>query len=158
MVETIHKVSRISRELVQEKGKEPTPEEIAKKVALPVSKVRIILDISREPISLEIPVGEEAGTVLGDFIDDKNCISPGEASVNNNLQEHIDKILSALTPREEKIIRMRFGIGQKADHTLEEVGHTQNITRERIRQIEVIALKKLKHPARSKILRTFIEG
>ena len=158
MVETIHKVIRISRQLVQEKGKEPTPEEIAIKIALPVSKVRMILDISREPISLEIPVGEETGTVLGDFIDDKNCISPGEVSVNNNLQEHIDKILSALTPREEKIIRMRFGIGEKADHTLEEVGHTHNITRERIRQIEVIALKKLKHPARSKILRTFIEG
>ena len=158
MVETIHKVISISRQLVQEKGKEPTPEEIAIKIALPVSKVRMILDISREPISLEIPVGEEAGTVLGDFIDDKNCISPGEVSVNNNLQEHIDKILSALTPREEKIIRMRFGIGEKADHTLEEVGHTQNITRERIRQIEVLALKKLKHPLRSKILRTFIEG
>ena len=158
MVETIHKVIRISRQLVQENGQEPTPEEIAKKIALPVSKVRVILDISRKPISLEIPVGEEVGAVLGDFIDDKNCISPSEASVNNNLQEHIDKILSVLTPREEKIIRMRFGIGQKADHTLEEVGHTQNITRERIRQIVVIALKKLKHPARSKILRTFIEG
>ena len=157
MVETIHKVTRTARCLVQETGREPTPEEIANKIELPVSKVSMILQISREPISFDIPIGEETDSVLGDFIDDKNCISPDEASVHNNLQEHIEKILSALTPKEEKIIRMRFGIGEKSDHTLEEVGHTYNITRERIRQIEVLALRKLKHPARSKILRNFID-
>jgi RNA polymerase primary sigma factor len=158
MVDTINIVTRTTRRLVQEKGREPTTEEIAEKTALSVSKVRMILQITKEPVSLEIPVGEETGNVLGDFIDDKNCISPGEASVNKNLQEHVEKILSALTPREEKIIRMRFGIGEKADHTLEEVGHAFNITRERIRQIEAIALRKLQRPGRRKTLKTFIEG
>ena len=119
--------------------------------------MRKILQISKEPVSLETPIGEEPGNVLGDFVNDENCILPGEASFNNNLQEHIEQILSVLTPREEKIIRMRFGIGEKTDHTLEEVGYSYNITRERIRQIETLALKKLKHPRRSKILRDFLD-
>jgi RNA polymerase primary sigma factor len=157
MVETINRVHRTTRRLVQEKGQEPTPEEIAEKIELPVSKVRKMLQICKEPVSLEIPVGEEPGNVLGDFVNDKNCISPGEASLNNNLQEHIKQLLSVLTPREEKIIRMRFGIGEKKDHTLEEIGSTYDITRERIRQIEGLALRKLKHPGRSKTLKTFIE-
>jgi RNA polymerase primary sigma factor len=156
MVETINRLIRITHNLLQEKGREPTPEEIAKKMALPVSKVRMMLEVAREPVSLEIPVGEEPGSVLGDFIAG-NSTSPGESTAHKNLQEHIEEMLSTLTPREEKIIRMRFGIGEKADHTLEEVGHIYNITRERIRQIEALALKKLKHPRRSKILRTFID-
>jgi len=157
MVETINRVIRTTRRLLQEMGREPTPDEIAVKIEMPVAKVRKLLQIAKEPVSLEIPVGEEEGTVLGDFVDDKNCISPGEASLDNNLQEHIEKILSVLTPREEKIVRMRFGIGEKADHTLEEIGRVYDITRERIRQIEGLALRKLKHPERSKTLKTFIE-
>jgi RNA polymerase primary sigma factor len=157
MVETINRVIRTTRRLLQEMGREPTPDEIAVKIEMPVAKVRKLLQIAKEPVSLEIPVGEEEGTVLGDFVDDKNCMSPGEASLDNNLQEHIEKILSALTPREEKIVRMRFGIGVKADHTLEEIGRVYDITRERIRQIEGLALRKLKHPERSKTLKTFIE-
>ena len=157
MVETINRVTRTTRCLLQEMGREPTPEEIGAKIEMPVSKVRMILQISKEPVSLEIPVGEEEGNVLGDFVDDKNCMSPGEASLGNNLQEHIEKILTVLTPREEKVVRMRFGIGEKADHTLEEIGRAYDITRERIRQIEGLALRKLKHPGKSKILKTFIE-
>ena len=157
MVETINRVIRTTRRLLQEMGREPTPDEIAAKIEMPVSKVRKLLQIAKEPVSLEIPVGEEDGSVLGDFVDDKNCMSPGEASLDNNLQEHIEKILSVLTPREEKIVRMRFGIGEKADHTLEEIGRVYDITRERIRQIEGLALRKLKHPGKSKTLKTFIE-
>ena len=157
MVETINRVIRTTRRLLQEMGREPTPDEIAAKIEMPVSKVRKLLQIAKEPVSLEIPVGEEDGSVLGDFVDDKNCMSPGEASLDNNLQEHIEKILSVLTPREEKIVRMRFGIGEKADHTLEEIGRVYDITRERIRQIESLALRKLKHPGKSKTLKTFIE-
>lgn len=157
MAENINRVIRTTHHLLQDKGREPTPDEIAEKMALPVSKVRMILGMGRDPLSLEVPVGEDPGSVLGDFIGDNNCTSPGESTVHKNLQEHIEEVLSTLTPREEKIIRMRFGIGEKADHTLEEVGHAFNITRERIRQIEGIALKKLKHPGRSKMLRTFIE-
>jgi RNA polymerase primary sigma factor len=157
MVETINRMIRTTHHLLQENGREPTPEEIAEKMALPVSKVRMILGIARDPVSLEVPVGEEPGSVLGDFVGDNNCTSPRESTVHKNLREHIEEVLSTLTPREEKIIRMRFGIGEKADHTLEEVGHVFNITRERIRQIEGLALRKLKHPGRSKRLRSFIE-
>jgi RNA polymerase primary sigma factor len=157
MVETINRMTRIAHHLLQENGREPTPEEIAKKMGLPVGKVRIILEVAREPVSLEVPVGEDPDSVLGDFIGDSKGTSPDESTAHKNLQEHIEEMLSALTPREEKIIRMRFGIGEKVDHTLEEVGHAYNITRERIRQIEVLALRKLKHPRRSKILRTFMD-
>jgi len=157
MIETINKLIRTSRHLVQEVGREPTPEEIAKKIELPLNKVRMILEISREPVSLETPIGEEEESYLVDFIEDKKIASPGEATVNRNLKEQTKKILSTLTPREEKVLRMRFGIGKKANYTLEEVGQDFNVTRERIRQIEAIALRKLRHPSRSKRLRTFIE-
>lgn len=157
MIENINKLMRTSRHLVQEAGKEPTTEEIAKKIELPVEKVITVLNIARHPISLENPVGEEEESRLVDFIEDKKIASPGEATVNHNLKEQIKKILSTLTPRQEKIVRMRFGIEEKADHTLEEVGQDYNLTRERIRQIEEKALRKLRHPSRSKKLRTFIE-
>jgi RNA polymerase primary sigma factor len=157
MIETINKLIRTSRYLVQEHGREPTPEEIAEKMEFPLEKVRKVLKIAKEPISLETPIGEEEDSHLGDFIEDKKIISPGEAVVNHNLGEQTRKILTTLTPREEKVLRMRFGIGEKSDHTLEEVGRDFNVTRERIRQIEAKALRKLRHPSRSKKLRSFLE-
>jgi RNA polymerase primary sigma factor len=158
MIETINKLVRTSRQLVQELGKEPTPEEIAAKMEIPLEKVRKVLKIAKEPISLETPIGEEEDSHLGDFIEDKRVVSPATAVVNMNLQEQTRKVLATLTPREEKVLRMRFGIGEKSDHTLEEVGQNFDVTRERIRQIEAKALRKLRHPSRSKRLRTFMDG
>ncbi|MBW2017782.1 MAG: RNA polymerase sigma factor RpoD [Deltaproteobacteria bacterium] len=157
MIETINKLIRTSRYLVQEHGREPTPEEIAEKMEFPLEKVRKVLKIAKEPISLETPIGEEEDSHLGDFIEDKKIMSPGDAVINHNLGEQTRKVLTTLTPREEKVLRMRFGIGEKSDHTLEEVGRDFNVTRERIRQIEAKALRKLRHPSRSKKLRSFIE-
>ena len=157
MIETINKLIRTSRYLVQEHGREPTPEEIAEKMEFPLEKVRKVLKIAKEPISLETPIGEEEDSHLGDFIEDKKIISPGEAVVNHNLGEQTRKVLTTLTPREEKVLRMRFGIGEKSDHTLEEVGRDFCVTRERIRQIEAKALRKLRHPSRSKKLKSFVE-
>ena len=157
MIETINKLIRTSRHLVQEVGREPTPEEIAQKIEFPLDKVRKVLKIAKEPISLETPIGEEEDSHLGDFIEDKKVAPPGDAAVNRSLHEQTKKVLSSLTTREEKVLRMRFGIGEKADHTLEEVGQDFAVTRERIRQIEAKALRKLRHPSRSKKLRTFIE-
>ncbi|MFH1123642.1 MAG: RNA polymerase sigma factor RpoD [Pseudomonadota bacterium] len=157
MIETINKLIRTSRYLVQEHGREPTPEEIAEKMEFPLEKVRKVLKIAKEPISLETPIGEEEDSHLGDFIEDKKIISPGDAVINHNLGEQTRKVLTTLTPREEKVLRMRFGIGEKSDHTLEEVGRDFNVTRERIRQIEAKALRKLRHPSRSKKLKSFIE-
>jgi len=157
MIETINKLIRTSRQLVQEIGREPTPEEIAAKMKLPVEKVRKILKIAKEPISLETPVGEEEDSHLGDFIEDKKAVSPLDAAIKANLHEQIDEVLKTLTPREEKVLRMRFGIGEATDHTLEEVGRTFDVTRERIRQIEAKALRKLRHPSRARKLKSFIE-
>ena len=157
MIETINKLIRTSRYLVQEMGREPTPEEIAEKMEFPLDKVRRVLKIAREPISLETPIGEEEDSHLGDFIEDKKFMLPGDAAVSLNLAEQTRKVLSTLTPREEKVLRMRFGIGEKADHTLEEVGKDFKVTRERIRQIEAKALRKLRHPTRSRKLKSFIE-
>ena len=156
MIETINKLVRTSRQLVQELGREPTPEEITEKMDMPVEKVRKVLKIAKEPISLETPVGEE-DSHLGDFIEDKKVINPSDAIVNLNLAEQTRQVLATLTPREEKVLRMRFGIGEESDHTLEEVGQDFNVTRERIRQIEAKALRKLRHPSRSNKLRTFID-
>lgn len=157
MIETINKLIRTSRYLVQEIGREPTPEEIAEKMEIPLSKVRKVLKIAREPISLETPIGEEEDSHLGDFIEDKKFMLPSDAAVSLNLAEQTRKVLATLTPREEKVLRMRFGIGEKADHTLEEVGQDFAVTRERIRQIEAKALRKLRHPTRSRKLKSFIE-
>jgi RNA polymerase primary sigma factor len=157
MIETINKLIRTSRYLVQELGREPSPEEIAEKMEIPLDKVRRVLKIAREPISLETPIGEEEDSHLGDFIEDKKFMLPSDAAVNMNLAEQTRKVLATLTPREEKVLRMRFGIGEKADHTLEEVGKDFAVTRERIRQIEAKALRKLRHPTRSKKLKSFIE-
>ena len=157
MIETINKLIRTSRQLVQENGREPSPEEIAERMQLPLDKVRKVLKIAKEPISLETPIGEEEDSHLGDFIEDKGVISPIEAVIKNNLSESTAKVLATLTPREEKVLRMRFGIGEKSDHTLEEVGHDFEVTRERIRQIEAKALRKLRHPSRSKKLKSFVD-
>lgn len=157
MIETINKLVRTSRYLVQELGREPMPEEIAEKMDMPVDKVRKVLKIAKEPISLETPVGEEEDSHLGDFIEDKKVINPSEAIVNLNLAEQTRRVLATLTPREEKVLRMRFGIGEESDHTLEEVGQDFNVTRERIRQIEAKALRKLRHPSRSNKLKTFVD-
>lgn len=157
MIETINKLIRTSRYLVQELGREPSPEEIAEKMEFPVEKVRKVLKIAKEPISLETPIGEEEDSHLGDFIEDKRVASPVDAVINLNLSEQTRKALATLTPREEKVLRMRFGIGEKADHTLEEVGQDFAVTRERIRQIEAKALRKLRHPSRRKELKSFIE-
>jgi RNA polymerase primary sigma factor len=157
MIETINKLIRTSRYLVQEQGREPSPEEIAEKMEIPLEKVRKVLKIAREPISLETPIGEEEDSHLGDFIEDKKFMLPSDAAVNMNLAEQTRKVLATLTPREEKVLRMRFGIGEKADHTLEEVGQDFAVTRERIRQIEAKALRKLRHPTRSRKLKNFIE-
>ncbi|MFN8945518.1 MAG: RNA polymerase sigma factor RpoD [Pseudobdellovibrionaceae bacterium] len=158
MIETINKLVRTSRHLVQELGREPTPEEIADRMDMPVDKVRKVQKIAKEPISLETPVGEEEDSHLGDFIEDKKVINPAEAIVNLNLAEQTRRVLSTLTAREEKVLRMRFGIGEESDHTLEEVGQDFNVTRERIRQIEAKALRKLRHPSRSAKLKAFIDG
>ena len=157
MIETINKLIRTSRYLVQEQGREPSPEEIADKMEIPLEKVRKVLKIAREPISLETPIGEEEDSHLGDFIEDKKFMLPSDAAVNLNLAEQTRKVLATLTPREEKVLRMRFGIGERADHTLEEVGQDFAVTRERIRQIEAKALRKLRHPTRSRKLKHFIE-
>jgi RNA polymerase primary sigma factor len=158
MIETINKLIRTSRQLVQELGREPTPEEIAEKMELPLDKVRKVLKIAKEPISLETPIGEEEDSHLGDFIEDKNMTSPSEAVINLNLADQTRRVLATLTPREEKVLRMRFGIGEASDHTLEEVGQDFSVTRERIRQIEAKALRKLRHPSRSKRLKAFVES
>jgi RNA polymerase primary sigma factor len=157
MIETINKLIRTSRYLVQELGREPTPEEIAEKMEMPVEKVRKVLKIAKEPISLETPIGEEEDSHIGDFIEDKNVVNPTDAVINNNLADKTRQVLATLTPREEKVLRMRFGIGERSDHTLEEVGQDFDVTRERIRQIEAKALRKLRHPSRSKQLKSFIE-
>jgi RNA polymerase primary sigma factor len=158
MIETINKLTRTSRHLVQQLGREPTPEEIAERMDLPVDKVQKILRIAREPISLETPIGEEEDSHLGDFIEDKKAISPLDAAIRYDLQRQINSALETLTPREEKVLRKRFGIGESTDHTLEEVGQDFAVTRERIRQIEAKALRKLRHPSRSKKLRSFVES
>jgi len=157
MIETINKLIRTSRQLVQELGREPIPEEIAERMELPLEKVRRVLKIAKEPISLETPIGEEEDSSLGDFIEDKGVISPLEAVIKGNLADQTSRVLSTLTPREEKVLRMRFGIGEKSDHTLEEVGQDFAVTRERIRQIEAKALRKLRHPSRAKRLKSFVE-
>ena len=157
MIETINKLIRTSRYLVQELGREPTPEEIAEKMDMPIDKVRKVLKIAKEPISLETPIGEEEDSHLGDFIEDKRIMSPADAVISMNLSEQTRKVLATLTPREEKVLRMRFGIGEKSDHTLEEVGQDFFVTRERIRQIEAKALRKLRHPSRCKKLKSFVD-
>ncbi len=158
MIETINKLIRTSRALVQELGREPTSEEIAKRMDIPVSKVRKVLKIAQEPISLETPIGEEEDSHLGDFIEDRSAVSPAENVINLNLKEQTDALLKTLTPREERVIKMRFGIGDGSEHTLEEVGQSFQVTRERIRQIEAKALRKLRHPSRSRKLKAFLEG
>ncbi len=157
MIETINKLIRTSRQLVQEMGREPIPEEIAERMELPLEKVRRVLKIAKEPISLETPIGEEEDSSLGDFIEDKGVVTPLEAVIKGNLSDQTSQVLSSLTPREEKVLRMRFGIGEKSDHTLEEVGQDFAVTRERIRQIEAKALRKLRHPSRAKRLKSFVE-
>jgi len=157
MIETINKLIRTSRQLVQELGREPTPEEIAAKMDVPVDKVRKVLKIAQEPISLETPIGEEEDSHLGDFIEDKQVVSPVESIIGLSLREQTNKVLNTLTPREEKVLRLRFGLSDGCEHTLEEVGQDFAVTRERIRQIEAKALRKLRHPSRSKKLRSFLE-
>jgi len=157
MIETINKLIRTSRALVQELGREPNSEEIAKRMDIPVTKVRKVLKIAQEPISLETPIGEEEDSHLGDFIEDRQAVSPAEAVINLSLEEQTDSVLKTLTPREEKVIKMRFGVGDGSEHTLEEVGQNFAVTRERIRQIEAKALRKLRHPSRSRKLRAFLE-
>ena len=157
MIETINKIVRTQRQIMSEFGREPTPEELAKKLAMPIEKVRKVLKIAKEPVSLETPVGDEEDSSLGDFIEDKNALQPLDTAIQSNLSESTTKILASLTPREERVLRMRFGIGMNTDHTLEEVGLQFSVTRERIRQIEAKALRKLKHPSRSKQLKSFLE-
>jgi RNA polymerase primary sigma factor len=158
MIETINKIVRTSRQMLHEIGREPTPEELAEKLGMPLEKVRKVLKIAKEPISLETPIGDEEDSHLGDFIEDKNTILPIDAAIQSNLREATTRVLASLTPREERIVRMRFGIGMNTDHTLEEVGQQFLVTRERIRQIEAKALRKLKHPSRSRILRAFLDN
>ncbi|HHQ48556.1 MAG TPA: sigma-70 family RNA polymerase sigma factor [Acidobacteria bacterium] len=158
MIETINKLTRTTRMLVQELGREPTVEELAERMEMPVSKVRKIHKISQEPISLETPIGEEEDSHLGDFIEDTNSVSPIDAVIMRTLKDHTDKALKSLTPREEQVLKLRFGIGDGTEHTLEEVGRTFNVTRERIRQIEYKALRKLRHPTRAQLLKPFSEG
>ena len=157
MIETINKLIRTSRQLVQELGREPTTEEISKRMELPAYKVRKVKKIAQEPISLETPIGEEEDSHLGDFIEDKALLSPSDAVIKLNLKEQTESVLKSLTPREEKVIKMRFGLDDGSEHTLEEVGQSFAVTRERIRQIEAKALRKLRHPSRSKRLRNFLE-
>jgi RNA polymerase primary sigma factor len=158
MIETINKIVRTSRQMLHEIGREPTPEELAEKLAMPLDKVRKVLKIAKEPISLETPIGDEEDSHLGDFIEDKNAILPIDAAIQSNLRETTTRVLASLTPREERVLRMRFGIGMNTDHTLEEVGQQFSVTRERIRQIEAKALRKLKHPSRSRKLRSFLDN
>ena len=158
MIETINKIVRTSRQLLSEIGREPTPEELAEKLGMPLEKVRKVLKIAKEPLSLETPIGDEEDSHLGDFIEDKNAILPIDAAIQSNLRETTTRVLASLTPREERVLRMRFGIGMNTDHTLEEVGQQFSVTRERIRQIEAKALRKLKHPSRSRILRSFLDN
>ena len=158
MIETINKLVRASRQMLHEYGREPTPEELAHKLNMPLDKVRKVLKIAKEPISLETPIGDEEDSHLGDFIEDKNAVQPVEAATLSNLREATTRVLATLTPREERVLRMRFGIGMNTDHTLEEVGQQFSVTRERIRQIEAKALRKLKHPSRSRKLRSFLDS
>jgi RNA polymerase primary sigma factor len=158
MIETINKIVRTSRQMLHEIGREPTPEELAEKLAMPIEKVRKVLKIAKEPISLETPIGDEEDSHLGDFIEDKNALLPIDAAIQSNLRETTTRVLASLTPREERVLRMRFGIGMNTDHTLEEVGQQFSVTRERIRQIEAKALRKLKHPSRSRKLRSFLDN
>jgi RNA polymerase primary sigma factor len=158
MIEAFNKIIRARRLMFSEFGREPTPEELGKKLHMPVEKVRKVLQIAKEPLSLETPIGEEEDSYLGDLIEDKNAILPVDAVIQSNLRESTTRVLASLTAREERIVRMRFGLGMNSDHTLEEVGRQFSVTRERIRQIEAKALRKLKHPSRSKILRTFLEN
>ena len=157
MIETINKIVRTSRQILHEIGREPTPEELAAKLSMPLEKVRKVMKIAKEPISLETPIGDEEDSQLGDFIEDSNAILPIEAAIQSNLRETTTRVLASLTPREERVLRMRFGIGMNTDHTLEEVGQQFSVTRERIRQIEAKALRKLKHPSRSRKLRSFLD-
>ena len=157
MIETINKLVRTSRQMLHEIGREPTPEELAERLMMPLEKVRKVLKIAKEPISLETPIGDEEDSHLGDFIEDKNAVLPLDAAIQANLRETTTRVLASLTPREERVLRMRFGIGMNTDHTLEEVGQQFNVTRERIRQIEAKALRKLKHPSRSRKLRSFLD-
>ena len=158
MIETINKLVRTSRQMLHEIGREPTPEELSEKLGMPLEKVRKVLKIAKEPISLETPIGDEEDSHLGDFIEDKNAILPIDAAIQSNLRETTTRVLASLTPREERVLRMRFGIGMNTDHTLEEVGQQFSVTRERIRQIEAKALRKLKHPSRSRKLRSFLDN
>jgi len=157
MIETINKIVRTSRQILHEIGREPTPEELSAKLSMPLEKVRKVMKIAKEPISLETPIGDEEDSQLGDFIEDSNAILPIDAAIQSNLRETTTRVLASLTPREERVLRMRFGIGMNTDHTLEEVGQQFSVTRERIRQIEAKALRKLKHPSRSRKLRSFLD-
>ena len=157
MIETINKLVRTGRQMLHEIGREPTPEELSSKLQMPLEKVRKVMKIAKEPISLETPIGDEEDSQLGDFIEDKNAVLPLENAIQGNLKETTTRVLSSLTPREERVLRMRFGIGVNTDHTLEEVGQQFSVTRERIRQIEAKALRKLKHPSRSRKLRSFLD-
>jgi RNA polymerase primary sigma factor len=158
MIEVINKIVRTSRQVLNEIGREPTPEELAERLHMPIEKVRKTLKIAREPLSLETPVGDEADSHLGDYIEDKDAILPIDAAIQSNLKETTTRVLASLTPREERVLRMRFGIAMNTDHTLEEVGQQFSVTRERIRQIEAKALRKLKHPSRSRVLRSFLDN
>ena len=158
MTESINKIARTSRQLLSELGREPTPEELAEKLHMPLEKVRKTLKIAKEPLSLETPMGEEGDSQLGDLIEDKNAILPIDAAIQSNLRDTTTRVLASLTPREERIVRMRFGLGMNNDHTLEEVGKRFSLTRERIRQIEAKALRKLRHPSRSRVLRSFLDS
>jgi RNA polymerase primary sigma factor len=158
MTEAINKVLRTRRQLFNEIGREPTPEEIGKKVGIPIERVRKVLQIVKEPLSLETPIGDEEDAYLGDLIEDKNAVAPIDAMIQSNLRETTTRVLASLTPREERIVRMRFGLGMNSDHTLEEIGQQFSVTRERIRQIEAKALRKLKHPSRSRVLRSFLDN
>ncbi|MEL7482511.1 MAG: RNA polymerase sigma factor RpoD, partial [Pseudomonadota bacterium] len=157
MIETINKIVRTQRQMLHEIGREPTPEELAEKLGLPLEKIRKVLKIAKEPISLETPIGDDEDSNLGDFIEDKMALLPVDAAIQSNLRETTTRVLASLTPREERVLRMRFGIGMNTDHTLEEVGQQFSVTRERIRQIEAKALRKLKHPSRSRKLRSFLD-
>src|SRR5918993_508449 len=157
MIETINKLARPPRQFLHESGREPTPEELAERLSMPLEKVRKVMKIAKEPISLETPIGDEEDSHLGDFIEDKNAVIPVDAAIQSNLKETVTRVLASLTPREERVLRMRFGIGMNTDHTLEEVGQQFSVTRERIRQIEAKALRKLKHPSRSRMLRSFLD-
>ncbi|MDD2893993.1 MAG: sigma-70 family RNA polymerase sigma factor, partial [Halothiobacillaceae bacterium] len=158
MIETINKLNRVSRQMLQEMGRDPSPEELAERMAMPEDKVRKVMKIAKEPISMETPIGDDEDSHLGDFIEDTSVISPLDAATNEGLAEAVRDVMASLTPREAKVLRMRFGIDMNTDHTLEEVGKQFDVTRERIRQIEAKALRKLRHPSRSELLRSFLEA